>query len=149
MHDPRVGRFFAPDPAEDKFPWNSQYAFSENRVLDGFELEGLEVANTIIKRALKTGLKKATKEFIEHEIKDRLKAYATKKWARQLLADADKALELAEDSWWEIIGETVIEQVPYAGPAYSVYDFAKENKHLWDAIQKIHNKSEKILEKVK
>ena len=42
MHDPRVGRFFAPDPLEDEYPWNSPYAFSENRVLDGIELEGLE-----------------------------------------------------------------------------------------------------------
>jgi RHS repeat-associated protein len=43
MHDPRVGRFFARDPLSSKFPWNSPYAFSENRVIDGFELEGLEV----------------------------------------------------------------------------------------------------------
>jgi RHS repeat-associated protein len=43
MHDPRVGRFFARDPLSAKFPWNSPYAFSENRVIDGLELEGLEV----------------------------------------------------------------------------------------------------------
>ena len=42
MHDPRVGRFFAVDPLTEKFPWNSPYAFSENRVIDGVELEGLE-----------------------------------------------------------------------------------------------------------
>ncbi|MEO4006967.1 RHS repeat-associated core domain-containing protein [Flavobacterium sp. CAU 1735] len=44
MHDPRVGRFFAVDPLEKKYPWNSPYAFSENRVIDGVELEGLEWA---------------------------------------------------------------------------------------------------------
>ncbi|WP_261765009.1 polymorphic toxin type 43 domain-containing protein, partial [Flavobacterium columnare] len=43
MHDPRVGRFFAVDPLGRSFPWNSPYAFSENRVVDGIELEGLEV----------------------------------------------------------------------------------------------------------
>ena len=43
MHDPRIGRFFAVDPLEKDFPWNSPYAFSENRTLDGVELEGLEV----------------------------------------------------------------------------------------------------------
>jgi RHS repeat-associated protein len=43
MHDPRVGRFFAVDPLTAKYPWNSPYAFSENRVIDGIELEGLEV----------------------------------------------------------------------------------------------------------
>ncbi len=42
MHDPRVGRFFAVDPLAKSYPWNSTYAFSENRVLDAIELEGLE-----------------------------------------------------------------------------------------------------------
>jgi RHS repeat-associated protein len=42
MHDPRVGRFFAVDPLEKSYPWNSPYAFSENRLIDGLELEGLE-----------------------------------------------------------------------------------------------------------
>ncbi len=43
MHDPRLGRFFAIDPLAKKYPWNSPYAFSENRVIDGIEMEGLEV----------------------------------------------------------------------------------------------------------
>jgi RHS repeat-associated protein len=43
MHDPRIGRFFAVDPLSAKFAWNSPYAFSENRVIDGVELEGKEV----------------------------------------------------------------------------------------------------------
>jgi RHS repeat-associated protein len=42
MHDPRVGRFFAVDPLTSSYPWNSPYAFSENRVVDAIELEGLE-----------------------------------------------------------------------------------------------------------
>ena len=46
MHDPRVGRFFAVDPLSKDYPWNSFYAFSENRVIDGIELEGLEYYNS-------------------------------------------------------------------------------------------------------
>jgi RHS repeat-associated protein len=42
MHDPRVGRFFAIDPMTRSYPWNSPYAFSENRVIDGKDLEGKE-----------------------------------------------------------------------------------------------------------
>lgn len=42
IYDPRVGRFFAVDPLTATYPWNSTYAFSENRVIDGVELEGLE-----------------------------------------------------------------------------------------------------------
>ena len=43
VHDARIGRFLSIDPLEVKYPWNSTYAFSENRVIDGVELEGLEV----------------------------------------------------------------------------------------------------------
>ncbi len=46
MHDPRVGRFFAVDPLSRKYPYNSSYAFSENRLIDGVELEGLEVTSS-------------------------------------------------------------------------------------------------------
>ncbi|WP_286923105.1 RHS repeat-associated core domain-containing protein, partial [Flavobacterium sp. UBA4197] len=53
MHDPRVGRFFARDPLAHKFPYNSPYAFSENRVIDGVEFEGLEVTPYAEKKAYK------------------------------------------------------------------------------------------------
>lgn len=42
MHDPRLNRFFAPDPLTKDYPYNSPYAYSENRLLDAVELEGLE-----------------------------------------------------------------------------------------------------------
>lgn len=43
MHDPRIGRFFAVDPIAGQYSYNSPYAFSENRVIDVIELEGLEI----------------------------------------------------------------------------------------------------------
>lgn len=42
MHDPRIGRFFAVDPLSPKYPHNSPYQFSGNKVIDHVELEGLE-----------------------------------------------------------------------------------------------------------
>ncbi|AXT21184.1 hypothetical protein D7030_08425 [Flavobacteriaceae bacterium AU392] len=42
MHDPRVGKFLSLDPLALQYPHNSPYAFAENRVIDGIELEGLE-----------------------------------------------------------------------------------------------------------
>ena len=42
MHDARIGRFFAVDPLVAEYPWNSSYAFSENKVIASIELEGLE-----------------------------------------------------------------------------------------------------------
>ena len=42
MHDPAIGRFGMVDPLADKYAYNSTYAFSENRLIDGRELEGKE-----------------------------------------------------------------------------------------------------------
>ncbi|WP_264559123.1 RHS repeat domain-containing protein [Flavobacterium sp. N2270] len=42
MHDPRVGRFFAVDPLEFKYPYLTPYQFSSNTPIMDVELEGLE-----------------------------------------------------------------------------------------------------------
>jgi RHS repeat-associated protein len=42
VHDSRLGRFLSVDPLSRDYPWNSPYAFSENRLIDAVELEGLE-----------------------------------------------------------------------------------------------------------
>ncbi len=42
IYDPRLMRFLSVDPLEKEFPWNSSYAFAENRVIDGIDLEGRE-----------------------------------------------------------------------------------------------------------
>ena len=45
IHDSRLGRFLSIDPLSNKFPANSPYAFSENRVIDCKELEGAETVS--------------------------------------------------------------------------------------------------------
>jgi RHS repeat-associated protein len=42
VHDPRIGRFLSVDPLRYKYAYNSPYSFSENRVIDAIELEGME-----------------------------------------------------------------------------------------------------------
>jgi RHS repeat-associated protein len=42
MLNSHLGKFLSLDPLSNKYPWNSPYAFSENRVIDGIDLEGLE-----------------------------------------------------------------------------------------------------------
>jgi len=42
IHDPRLGRFLSIDPLTKEYPWNSPYAFSENKVISSIEFEGLE-----------------------------------------------------------------------------------------------------------
>ena len=45
INDTRLGRFMSVDPLQVAYPWNSTYAFAENRVIDGIDLEGLEWEN--------------------------------------------------------------------------------------------------------
>ena len=42
MSDPAIGRFWQVDPLATDYTHNSPYAFSENRVINGVELQGLE-----------------------------------------------------------------------------------------------------------
>jgi RHS repeat-associated protein len=45
--DQDAGRFWSVDPLAAQYPWNSPYAFAENRVIDGIDLEGKEwIQNT-------------------------------------------------------------------------------------------------------
>ncbi|MCT1526442.1 DUF6443 domain-containing protein [Sphingobacterium hotanense] len=46
MHDAAIGRFISIDPLATEYTHNSPYAFSENRVINGVELEGLEYMTT-------------------------------------------------------------------------------------------------------
>jgi len=45
IHDTRIGRFLSVDPLAGSYPYNSSYAFSENKVIRFIELEGLEIAD--------------------------------------------------------------------------------------------------------
>ena len=43
MHNPKTGRFFTIDPLAESYYYNSPYAFAENKLGRGIELEGLEL----------------------------------------------------------------------------------------------------------
>jgi hypothetical protein len=51
-----VGRFFAVDPLFKSYPYNSTYAFSENKVIEFVELEGLEVGLSSVISYAKAGV---------------------------------------------------------------------------------------------
>jgi RHS repeat-associated protein len=51
MHDARLARFLSVDPLKDEYPWNSTYAFAENKVIANGELEGAEIINRTIQPA--------------------------------------------------------------------------------------------------
>ena len=43
ISDPAIGRFWQIDPLAEDYSYQSPYNFSENRVIDSAELEGLEI----------------------------------------------------------------------------------------------------------
>ena len=52
MYDTRIGRFWSVDPLRNDYPWNSTYAFAENRVIDGIDLEGKEYFPATMQQAV-------------------------------------------------------------------------------------------------
>ncbi|MFL9845665.1 hypothetical protein [Flavobacterium rhizosphaerae] len=51
-YDYTIDRFFNIDPLAEKNPYNGVYNFAENRVIDGNELEGLELEIFIMRMVL-------------------------------------------------------------------------------------------------
>jgi RHS repeat-associated protein len=47
-HDPQIGRFLQIDPISHKYVYNTPYAYAENRVPTGLDLEGLEFISPIL-----------------------------------------------------------------------------------------------------
>lgn len=88
VEDPRLGRFFSVDPLTSSYPFYSPYAFSGNRIIDAFELEGLEPNNvhseegingvgqfqdlgTYLNRGTETRFGSKGKEFTSQELFDK------------------------------------------------------------------------------
>ncbi len=46
-YDSRLARFLSVDPLFKNYPWNSTYAFAENRPIEGKDLEGKEFSRVI------------------------------------------------------------------------------------------------------
>ncbi|MDH5379284.1 MAG: hypothetical protein OEW75_00425 [Cyclobacteriaceae bacterium] len=65
-HMPEIGRFFNVDPLAEKYVYNSPYAFSENRVIDGRELEGLEWVNSTGQKVYDPSLNDGKGGYTEH-----------------------------------------------------------------------------------
>jgi RHS repeat-associated protein len=58
ISDPTIGRFWQVDPLAEDYVYNSTYAFQENKMGMGIELEGLEKVD--FKKMLKEGTKKTS-----------------------------------------------------------------------------------------
>jgi hypothetical protein len=59
MHDPAIGRFGAVDPLAEKYMYNGTYVFSENKLVNSIELEGLESVLSIAMGSREMGFREA------------------------------------------------------------------------------------------
>jgi RHS repeat-associated protein len=77
-HDPTIGRFFNVDPLSDKYVHNSVYAFSENKVTNHIELEGLEAVERKVlddpAKAANRGGMKPVQAALQSNVSSNLKA---------------------------------------------------------------------------
>ncbi|MBK7128592.1 MAG: hypothetical protein IPM74_01250 [Crocinitomicaceae bacterium] len=119
MHDPRIGRFFAVDPLAPKYPHNSVYAFSENRVIDALELEGLESVQEIQFRQLDQRLLSGeitTDDYIE-----------TKLFGAKVLAHGLVSLPIAVHNLGSTIIVGSVMNIPsYAAPGFGADGYLYE-----------------------
>ncbi|MBL4708040.1 MAG: hypothetical protein JKY48_06335, partial [Flavobacteriales bacterium] len=67
IHDASIGRFLSVDPLVKEYPWNSPYAFSENKVIDHIELEGREGEDYRFRMWMKSqgGIQAEAEEYVE------------------------------------------------------------------------------------
>ena len=78
-HDPQIGRFIQIDPLANDYVYNSTYAFSENKVTNHVELEGLEsvwAGRADLWRSAGVSSSSDPKQFVVNTAKEALKPKA-------------------------------------------------------------------------
>jgi hypothetical protein len=135
--DTRLGRRWQIDPVEQ--PDLSGYAVFNNNPNFFADPDGESPISIFAKQVAKQGLKKAAKETVEAAIKNRLKAYMSKGWAKQLAGDALDAIDLAtSQSWWEY----AIEFIPVAGDAYGAAKLGEQGYAVYKITKKFESAAE-------
>jgi len=122
IYDSRIGRFMSVDPLTTKYPSNSTYSFSENKVINGIEMEGLEWV-------LKIYSPSVSKNFTEaFNAKDVYRERVITLWARTHHFKSDdglKNLNLSKDS-----PASVLEFDPNAKPGVTVIPSVWSNGNI-------------------
>jgi RHS repeat-associated protein len=98
-----LGKFLSVDPLTSSYPHNSPYAFSENRVINSIELEGLEAVDLVSGKQIKMGTQTELKVLKSSDYslwKDMLQWEKSSKF-RSIFDQADKGriLDQQEMDW--------------------------------------------------
>lgn len=130
-YDPTIGRFFNVDPLSEKYAYQSHYNFSENRLIDGIELEGLEHFDT------KEEAEKFSDKVNNHNVsieKDEngdgverivnIDNVDLKSKAKSAMPDL--AMDENDGFGWDDAGRTVLNFVPVIGSGLDIYEGARD-----------------------
>jgi RHS repeat-associated protein len=150
MSDPAIGRFWQIDPLADEYVYNSTYAFQENKLGMGIELEGAE----LLKRfqdgmsQLKQGVSDLFKNETGKELNRRIESGKTQNAARkeqiqqERLADRSQAMgNIAEGTAEATKGgaQAVGTSLENAGDAVTVVGIATAQPEIIAAGETISN----------
>jgi RHS repeat-associated protein len=130
-HHPKLSVWMSVDPLTAAT--QESYQFTANNPIDLIDPDGGSPISIFAKKVAKTGLKRVAKEAVEATVKNRLKNYMSKGWAKQLAGDALDAIDLAtSQSWWEY----AIEFIPIAGDAYGVAKLGEQGYAVYKITQR-------------
>ena len=104
------------------------------------------VQRSLISWVVKKGAKKVSKDllrdFINTQIKQRLRNVIDKNMAKRFSKEADDILDALEDPWWA----TAIGFVPVVGDAFDLARVPKQIRNAFKRAEMLEKKMEKVLE---
>jgi len=138
ISDPAIGRFWQIDPLAEDYMYNSTYAFQENKLGSGVELEGLENARFDVAQRWENA--KAMSDVNGKSVSEN---YET---ARTLENKGrDEVLDMAIDEI-PVVGEArSLAQGDYLGAVMGVVPFGKQAKRLGGFISSLFKKSDNVV----
>ena len=116
MHDPRVGRFFSPDPLESQYAFYSPYQFGGNSVIRFVELEGAETKSPSL-------FTKALNALSGQYVLNRLNEYITTNNIPE-----ESVITLQNDTY------IVIKILDNSNVRYSIFRGSKKEYDLWPRL---------------
>ncbi|HLO56875.1 MAG TPA: RHS repeat-associated core domain-containing protein [Saprospiraceae bacterium] len=133
FYDPVVSIWLEVDPEMEKYPGLTPYNFALNNPIVLVDPDGNSPISMFVKAAAKLGIKKAGKDFIQKQIKARLKNYSSSAWGKQLLGDALSFVDIATSTSWV---DLAIEFIPVVGDAYGAGKLGKQGYQMWKGLEK-------------
>jgi RHS repeat-associated protein len=141
-YSPTLGRWLQRDPAGyvDGVGLHEYVAGSPIEFVDP---DGQSFGSWCAKATGKKVFKVAVKKFIKEAIKDRLKGLTKRKLGKLLLQEADELIELLDNETWI---EWLVDLIPIAGDAYTIWSNSKKLREIIRQLDELEERSKQYIE---